>query len=622
MLTELRQHSKSFLVYLLFGMIIVVFVFTFNTGMGGGDGGCGQAEVPTFSKVQGDAITQETLVMSMRALPRLLAKAGGEGLIRAAGVDSAALSAADSENLSPAQAEAHLQLIELVYIASAIAEDMGLRITDEELKDAIYGDFYKKDEKEAEDGIPTNRLVFDREGFDNYVNYGLHTSEADYQQFTRKALLAVKLYKTLEDSSVENTMEVELLTRAYETKVSLQFVEFDPKAFEGSEEPSADEVKAFAASHAEEIGAWYDSHPADFHAEAGVKMSALLVKDNLTSVPEGKTARDVTRETATKMLARLDGTEKLFPNGVPITIEPPKDGGTINLNPADFNQEEPKDLPERFKLLARHESQYEAGTGTKGLFPGWQSEKDLTLLLGDAKVAQQVLASEAGKVTSPLESSAGVWLVFVEEVRTSRDLTVEAATPEIAALLLKKKNSQEKAMAVAEQFKKAVQASETHDMEAALKEMATQEDLKAALEDVTVDNTGEYSLVTQSVPKLGSVKDLFDESFQMKTDAPVSDKIYINQDNDGCVVVVLKDRIVPKEVTDQQKEMSEFSLNMMRQIRYVPELLVDLRVRAVEKGDVTRTEEYQNFLSALALQEQQRLQKEMEKAGFKPMAQK
>ncbi len=76
MLSVLREHSKSFLVYLMFGMIIVVFVLTFNTG-GSKDVGCTAPEVPVYSYVYGEP-TQIITVNVPVSLVRK-AKAAGYG---------------------------------------------------------------------------------------------------------------------------------------------------------------------------------------------------------------------------------------------------------------------------------------------------------------------------------------------------------------------------------------------------------------------------------------------------------------------------------------------------------------------------------------------------------------
>ena len=64
MLEQLRNNTKSGIIYFLFGIIIIVFIFTFNTS--GPGGGCTGGEEWPAASVNGEVIYLSDLELGMR----------------------------------------------------------------------------------------------------------------------------------------------------------------------------------------------------------------------------------------------------------------------------------------------------------------------------------------------------------------------------------------------------------------------------------------------------------------------------------------------------------------------------------------------------------------------------
>jgi hypothetical protein len=629
MLGAMRRHSKSFIIYLLFAMIIVVFVFTFNTGMGRGDGGCSPAEVPVYGKVGGHEITRDGLSMGMALLPSFFRSAAGLSFALASGVDMAALGQDDMEDLTPQQANAIMQAMEMIYLASDEAERMGFAVDKKELARAMYPDsFYKEEPFTGDDGIETTKKVFDRKAFNNWIVYGLNTSEQEYEAFVRRVLLAFKLQGFLAGVVKVEPMEAELSARARGTKVDLSFVEFRPVLFEELVAADESDIAEFIKGNDDKVQAYYDSHPLKFHADAAFQIAILFVDAHIAPPPKrGETPPPEppanpqelanAKAKADAIVERFNGTKPLFEKGA-IPIEIPKDGtGTVTFDSKELNKEEPTVPFERFKELAKRESDHAESRDRSGLMFGWQSEAQLQAgMLGEAVTAEIAKADKA-QLVGPVATQEGYWLVFVHDKRDKKDVTLDQAKPEIAGILLKEKMAPEFAKERAETFLKKLQEAKELDLEKSLEEFkgtisaGTEKEL--FLELLSVRKTGKYSLATpgDSIPGIGAFEELFAYSFGMKKDKPLADKVFVHPNTNRAYVALLTEREDPAaKMTEEEIKTERESLSFTRDLPYFKSWLEALRQGAVEKGSIERTNDYNEFISYLqSRQEELEVQK-------------
>ncbi len=616
MLSELRQHSKSFFVYLLFAMIIVVFVFTFNMG-GSSDGGCGSTETPTYAKVNGNLISQDTLFMGMALLPTYLQGTAGLALASAAGVDMKALFGGSPDELSPDQADAFLQLIEMIYIASDEAERMGFRIGDRELAKAMYpASFFKEKEVMGEDGLETTKKEFDETAYTNWVAYTLRASTQEYEAFVNRILLAFKLQEYVFGIIKTEPMELELAARAAQAKVDLQYVAIQPDMMATKAVPTEAEIQEALAKGDAELKPYYDAHPAEFHVAASYELHGIFVAalPPAPPAPKGAEATPPAKPTAEqKAAASAKAAEMLkrIQGQAPLLVADP-------AAPAAAPAAEPTDALERFKEVAKRESAHDESKERSGKL-GLKNAVELGTVPFGADVVKALATAKNGDVVGPVVTDDGAWLLFVNTANAGKDLTYEQAKPEIAKALAQKKKAPEAAKALAESIQAKVKASNGKDFEAIVEEakkgLVTGEE-DSSFDWLKVEKTGKFSLGTSQygIPGIGPFDELFQDAFKLSPENPVGAKVYEQKASammpgSGKVfVVVLSEReLAPAAITEEALKTQKETVSAARSIPYFESLLQGLRDAAVAAGKVERTDDYRAFREALQAQAEERI---------------
>jgi len=197
MLQELRLRSQSFLVYIVFGVIILAFIFTFNM----------QPDCSSFGR-GGDAMVKVNdhevdELLLLRTIKRTMPNAS----------DTPELRLQTAQNMG------------MVLLLSDLAEEAGLRVSDDDLRDYIRGRKHCN---------PDGRFYIDKfiphpayqrralgpylclyggeflpDAYDSYLRrYGL--SKSGYEKYKRRELLALEYLLLLEHSIVVGDHEVEL----------------------------------------------------------------------------------------------------------------------------------------------------------------------------------------------------------------------------------------------------------------------------------------------------------------------------------------------------------------------------------------------------------------------------
>jgi hypothetical protein len=614
MLGAMRRHSKSFIIYLLFAMIIIVFVFTFNTG-GTKGGGCNPAEDPVYAKVSGTTISRDNLEMAMGLLPTLLRTPGGAAFIMASGADMNALYRSDLEEMTPEQANAVMAILEMIYLASGEAERLGFSVAEKELARVMYPEsFYKEEEVIGEDGISTNKKVFDQKAFDNWIVYGLKSSPQEYESFLNRILLAFKLQSFMGSIVKVEDVEAEIVARARGSKAEFSYVEFRPEMFELFATVTDDEKQTFSKDKEAEIAVYYDGNPTEFHAAAGYQLAGIFVAGRKADPAQrGKEEGEVlptpeemakAKESVQIIRDRIEGKVDLFEGGkMPIHIDPSL--GTINLTPEDMKQEVPTLPLERFKEVAKRESDHGESKARSGLILGWKADEDMAKPPFGDKVVEVLQGVAKDQIVGPVEVSNGYWLFFVQDLRAKKDVTLEDARLDIAGTLLKKEKGPELAKTRAEELLKVVQESEEKDLAAALEELkgALGEEMKEdslSLALLQTRQTGKYHLATpgKALPGIGAYDELFDDSFVKS--AGLLGKVYVHPDTQRAFVVSLGEREKPAEkLPEADLDTERENLSYSRSVPYFESWLKALRQAALEKGQMERTQEFNDYLAYL-----------------------
>jgi hypothetical protein len=613
MLGAMRRHSKSFLVYLLFAMIIIVFVFTFNTS-GGGGGGCTAPEDPVYARVGNHDVTADGLVMAMQLLPTYLGRPGGMTFALAAGIDPSQLFRQDIEELTPEQADGLMKLVEAIYLASDEALRLGFSINDKELAESLYpASFYEEEEVTGEDGLPTTKKVFNEKDFQRWVKYGLNSSPQNYEKFTVAILLAFKLQNFMNGVVKVEPVEAELSARVRGTKVALSYVEFRPDFFEKLASVEEEEVAKFLATKEDLVKAYYDSHPADYHSSASYMVAGIYAAGKAPA-PKAKPDAEVVLPTPEEMAvakarmddirARLDGKKDLFEGGtLPIPEGVAPDAAIVAI---------PEDKLEQFKEVAKRESDHKQTKERSGLFMGWKTVAEMSLDPFGPIVAEALGGAAKDSVVGPVETATGYWVLFVRDVQPAKDVSYDDAKLEIAGNLVKQEAAPRAVKEQAEKFLKAVTESEEKDIAATieafkegLKEKVGDDDLSVLL--LQERKTGKFHLATpgSAIPGIGPYEELFDAAFTLPLGGGL-DKVWVHPEtNRAFVVKVVEKENSPEKIEAEELSMERDSLMLTRQIPYLEAWLKSLRQSALEKGEIERTEDFNAYLAYLLTRQQE-----------------
>lgn len=256
MLTQLRDKSQSFLIFVLFGMLIVVFIFFFGPQAEGIRPGGPQASVGGWAvKIGDEEITQREVEMAVRR----------QALFESDDLDEGEL--ARLRRLTAEQVAARVALEQR-------ARSMGMAVTDKELSSYIVGE----DNPDA----PLFRGregVFDKDRYISQVSQSLGGTTELYRQ-TKERELIIKRYMAFLESQVKvsEAEAREAFDRSKRTW-NLGFVVVDPAdhAPEGAE-PTAEEGAAYAAAHPDEVKAWFEAHKKEYDREKEVRVRRILVR--------------------------------------------------------------------------------------------------------------------------------------------------------------------------------------------------------------------------------------------------------------------------------------------------------------------------------------------------------
>ena len=596
MLGELRRQSKSAIIYFLFAIIIIVFVFTFNTG-GQMGGGCGGADIPVYAEINGHAIDQSQVFMGMRLLPGLVSSQDGMALLMGMGVDIMALYGMDPENLTPAQGRAIVEALQGIFIISDEAERLGFSVSEKELAKALYpAQFF--DEKEGSDDGDKPGKEFNWKDYNAWVSYWLRASQTQYEEYTRRVLLAQKMMVYFSGLVQVTDADAEATGLAKKHQVNLEVVEFAAGSFADSVEIPSD-LSGYVEENKSKIDEYYDAHPAEFHSKKQLQIrvafaSALPEAPARPKGPAPEPNWDQAKTKGDELAARLSGEKALLPDVPPPPPAPEGDGAV----PAPGKAEEPTDPEARFRELAKHWSDDGATRDRSGTVIGWQDIDTLGVAPYGPEVLAALTESKEGDIVGPVKGDTGYWLIRVEGEKAARNLAIEDARPEISEALYRQENARGEANAKADVLLAASKAAGDQTLEQILEGDAF------ADMGVAARKTGLFSATTPrfSIPTVGPVEDMFRDAFQLTDAAPVAGKVYEETRSERFFVVRLVERQTPstdEPLTDDEIEAARETLAIERDVAFFQAWYDSLLKQAMDEGDVEYTADYDTYLQFL-----------------------
>ncbi len=255
MFNDMTKKSGSFIIYILFGIIILTFVISFGPAS---EGGC-SPDAGYVANVDGTVVSISEYRFTYNNIFDFYQRIYG----------SFNREQAQQMGLS-GQA---LDMIVNNILLAKNAEDMGFHVSKSEIVERI-----KNMEHFQQNG------VFDFDLYNKVVQYQLHSTPADYEKKMERELLAQKLRTYLSASVSVSNSEVKDEYLSRNEKLSANFIVFsvdnatDELKKKISEELSEEKTASFMEKNYERIRAHYSDNISDYRKGRQVKARHILIK--------------------------------------------------------------------------------------------------------------------------------------------------------------------------------------------------------------------------------------------------------------------------------------------------------------------------------------------------------
>ena len=271
MLETLRRHSRNVLIYLIFGILIAVFIISFGPQAGQGRG-CATPGSGWVAKVGTKEIGESSWRFALLSTP--------------AGTSTGARARA-----SRVREMVMDELIKRELLAGA-AEASGFRIADSEVEDRIArGEIYVMGYPvEGKNIYMKDGKYFDDKLLEQFVKgRGLPTLN-HFVEEQRREMLAERMRELLRASVRVAPEEVEEAYRQQNTKVSVEYVKFEPFKYTRDVSITPAEADAFAKQKEDVLKKKFEAQKASFTGlPKQARIRQIYVRSETPS-PEGEGA--------------------------------------------------------------------------------------------------------------------------------------------------------------------------------------------------------------------------------------------------------------------------------------------------------------------------------------------
>lgn len=457
MLEQMRQQSRSLLIYLLFGIVIAVFI-GFGPQSRVGCGSRGQSRMTENAARVGDRVLslkdyQYGLMMLDRGFPPKVAR-------------------------QVRLKETVMDLLIQREVLASEAERLGFRVSDEEVEDMLMHDAKMlalgQPQRLPSVEEPTDGVKLDAVRFAKFRQYQLGMTEKSFIDQQRRELLAARMREMLRTSVSVSSNEVQDDWVRTTDQANAEFVRFPVTRYDSEVELRPEDIAAYVKANQDKLKKIYDQRkPAVYDKQPRQRrLRQILVK------LESNANADATASASKK----ADEIAARVRKGEP------------------------------FAKVAKAVSD-DGSTKGRGGDLGWQRSGGTTLGPdAEAKVWQ----AKDGEVVGPIKTSAGFVLVMAEGTREG-DISFDQASPELAEADMR----QEKAVAMAKADAEAALARAKAAPGKSLKELfpATEGD-GAKTTAPKAEETGLFARRGALVPAIGPAPVVAKAIFSLTDEQP------------------------------------------------------------------------------------------------------
>jgi len=584
MLDKIREHSRSTIIYVLFGIIIIVFVFTFNTG--GSNKDCGSSGAVSMLAVNGEKVDSTFLSMGLALTPEEPNPfATDENAMRrtylynhtrfpqAGGDQAYALYMPDASDISPIKVERVADDLVESWLVSEAAWALGMHVSDDDLRARVYSkEWYDENGK------------FRKDEFDGYVHYALQASISQYESFLEREMLRERMIDLVTAGTEADPDEVAYYFDLQNTKVNLEYVEIDPARFAADATATDDEIDALLANRGDEAKAYYDAHAADYKKRSFLFRGVRFAYD------------ETTQASVTSMAMALRAELAAIPD--------------VAAQDA------------RLAAVAIAQSSHEASKANGGLMGDFVADDVLAAAPFGAPLLAALSALADGAVSEPVAVDGALWIVKRVSAQDGNTVPFEDAKRRVAEAIVKQDKAPEVAKAFAEKLEAWIGQNPT----------ATIADVAAYLNSLgkgtfTADETGAFARMSfyslgqdaeaaAGVPKIGVAPEVMEVAFALTTEKPLAAKVAKVESTGRFVAFRLKERTAAEgdEATKARKELKTLLDRMAKRNTWLAWYRT-LKQKAVAEGNLEYTDDFQRVLGAEKKRFEESMKKSLEAAG-------
>ncbi|HXW53060.1 MAG TPA: SurA N-terminal domain-containing protein [Myxococcota bacterium] len=504
MLDFMRKNANSWVMILLFG--IIIFVFAINFGPWAGNSLTG---VPYAAIVNNEAISMAEFRTAYASHFARIKQFRPD-------YDQAQ---ADKDGLKQMVIDQLISRELLAQLGKSHHLSIGAKTLADEIKERIFG-------KDAE---------FNKDEYIRRVSTYFQTTVSQFEQQFDKDMIAQQVANLFETGVYVSNTELKNSFIDRNTKIALDFIKVEPDYFKSTKPVTPDEIKHYQEANGQKISDYYKEHISDYVKEEQIRASHILIK-----LPQSANAaeKETAKLKAQKILERIKNNE-------------------------DFSE------------IAKNESE-DLGTKVKG--------GDLGLFTRGMMVeefSKAAFALKPGEVSEIVESPFGFHIIKQTEQMPKIEKKLEDASPEIAEILVKKDEQEQKAMHLAklglEQLQKgtaigSIRLDGIINISKGDKEPVGQHSPIASESDL-------FSRQTPYVINLGRTEAIAKEAFNLTLEQPTAPKVI--EANNAYFAIRLKAREEADMAKfEEQKDSIRMSLMYQRKRAMMQQYLTQLKEAA------------------------------------------
>ncbi len=482
MLEQMRQQSRSLLIYVLFGVIIAVFIINFGPQSPSScSGKRGRTQVSNLegARVKGHLLSRQDYLYGMMMV--------------------------GAQNIPPQRAKMmrlHETIMDMLIdreIMASEAERAGFRVSDEEVEDFLGESKLIGLGREQKATIFDDGGKFSYEHFRKFVQYQMGMTPRGFIEEQRREMLANRMRDSLRAGVAVSPAEVKEEWMRQADQVNVEYLRFPVHTHESELELRPEEIAKYAAANTEALQKLYDE-----------RKVALYEKQ-----PKQRHLRQI--------LVKLD----VEPTAADLaTAQKKADGLAARIRKG-----------EAFAKVAKSASEDERTRGRGGDL-GWQRVGGTML---DPAVEAKVAAAKDGELVGPVKTASGFVLAIAEATREGT-IDFAAAKLELAESKLREEKSRTHAKAEADTALAKIKAAPSKSLKDLYPAPEEGKEGAAPAKGTVAEETGLFSRHGSTVAGIGKAPTLVKAIFALTQDAPLAGPV---EEMGSFIVVKLKERKEP-----------------------------------------------------------------------------